>query len=120
MGREEIFEIMLDYANAQEVAAVNLKHRIAELAGVEGAAVEEEVFAVLKFEPQTGARIGDFEVAYKPNNIPEKFQHAYAILHKNNATIGSRYHGPRYVFAYWLYAQNKIYRQKLKAPKKSS
>jgi len=119
MNEQEILEILVDFSNALEAAAVNLKHRIAELAGVEGAAVEEEVFAVLKFEPQTGARIGDFEVAYKPNNIPEKFQHAYAILHKNNATIGSRYHGPRYTFGYWLYGAGKIYRQKL-TPKKTS
>ena len=117
MSKQAIFEILVDFANALEAAAVNVKHRIAELTGVESAAVEEENFTILKFEPQTGARIGEYEVAYKPNNIPEKFEHAYAILHKNNATIGSRYHCPRYVFGYWLYGEGKIYRKKLKASK---
>ena len=117
---EIITEIIVDYANAQEAAAVNVKHRIAELTGIQGAAVKEETFTILKFESETGARIGKYEVAYKPNNIPEKFQHAYNILHKNNATISNRYHGEGYAFAYWLYDKNKIYRQKLKAPKKSS
>jgi len=39
---EEILEIIVDYANAQEAAAVNLKHRIAELIGVKDAAAVKE------------------------------------------------------------------------------
>ena len=54
------------------------------------------------------------EVAYKAQNIPDRFQQAFNILSKNNATISSRYHGEAYVYAYWLYGADKIYRQKMK------
>ena len=118
---EEILEIIVDYANAQEAAAVNLKHRIAELVGVkEAIAVKEETFTILKWEEQKGVRIGSYEVAYKANNIPDKWNSAYNILRQNNATIADRYYGEGYVYGYWLYGEGKIYRQKLKAPNKSS
>jgi len=32
----------------------------------------------------------------------------------NNTTIKERYHGPSYAYTYWLYGEDKIYRQKLK------
>ena len=112
---EEILEILVNYANANEATAVELKHRIGKLMGVkETVAVKEETFTILKFEPQKGERLGDYEVAYKANNIPEKWSHAYGILRANNATIQNRYHGPNYEFGFWLYGEGKIYRQKLK------
>lgn len=115
MSEEQILEILVDFANAVEAAAVNVKHRIGELTGVKGAiAVKEETISILKFEKQQGERIGEFEVAYVKNNIPEKFQQALNILNKANATISDRYHGPRYSYSYWLYGEGKIYRQKLK------
>jgi len=118
---EEILEIIVDYANAQEAAVVDLKHRIAELVGVkEAIAVKEITFTILKFEKQQGTRIGEYEVAYKTNNIEDKWVQAYNILRRNNATIGNRYYGEGYVHGYWLYGEGKIYRQKLKAPNKSS
>jgi len=118
---EEILEIIVDYANAQETAAVNLKHRIAELVGVkEAIAVKEITFTILKFETQQGAKIGRYQVAYKASNIPDKWNHAYNILRQNNATIANRYHGPNYVHNYWLYGEGKIYRQKLKPSNKTS
>jgi hypothetical protein len=114
---EEILEIIVDYANAQEAAAVNLKHRIAELVGVkEAVVVKEETFTILKFEKQQGARIGEYEVAYKANNLEDKWVQAYNILRRNNTTIADRYHGEGYVHSYWLYGEGKIYRQKLKVP----
>lgn len=115
MSEEKVLEILCDFANALEAAVVGMKHRIAELTGVKGAiAVLEETFNILKFDKQQGNRIGEFEVAYKKANIPEKFQQAHNILDKNSATISSRYHGEGYVHGYWLYGENKIYRQKLK------
>lgn len=115
MSEEKILEVLVNYANAQEAAAVDLKHRIAEVVGVKKpAAVREETFTILKWEKQTGAKIGEYEVAYQPNNLLEKWSHAYGILQKSNATINSRYHGPGYQFSYWLYGVGKIYRQKLK------
>lgn len=80
----------------------------------QGAAVKEETFTILKFDPQQGAKIGSYEVAYKANNIEDKWTHAFNILTQNNSTINSRYYGEGYLFSYWLYGQDKIYRQKLK------
>jgi len=77
-------------------------------------AVREETFTCLKFEPQQGAKIGEYEVAYKANNIEDKWTHAFNVLKQNNSTINSRYHGEGYAYSYWLYGENKIYRQKLK------
>jgi hypothetical protein len=71
-------------------------------------------FSTLKFEPQIGAKLGEYEVAYKQNNLSDKWQSAYNILRVNNATIKDRYHGDTYQYSYWLYGEDKIYRQKLK------
>lgn len=77
-------------------------------------AIKEETFNSLKFEPQQGVKIGKYDVAYKANNIEDKWTQAYNILKKNNNTINNRYHGENYEFSYWLYGEGKIYRQKLK------
>jgi len=76
--------------------------------------VKEETFTILKFEKQQGAKIGDYEVAYKPNNLTDKWTQAHNILRQNNATINNRYFGTDYIYNYWLYGEDKIYRQKLK------
>lgn len=77
-------------------------------------AVKEETFNILKFEKQQGAKIGELEVAYKANNLLDKWVSAFNVLHQNNATINSRYHGEGYQCSYQLYGEDKIYRQKLK------
>jgi len=76
-------------------------------------AVSEETFTILRFEEQQGAKIGSYAVAYRNNNLEDKWTSAHNILHASNATIKVRYYGPGYVHSYWLY-QEKIYRQKLK------
>jgi hypothetical protein len=78
------------------------------------AAVKEETFTTLTFEKQKGAKIGEYEVACKPNNLANKWIQACNILRQNNATINDRYYGESYVHNYWLYGEDKIYRQKLK------
>jgi hypothetical protein len=78
------------------------------------AAVQEVTFTTLKFETQQGAKLGQFEVAHKQNNLSDKWQSAYNILRVNNATIKDRYHGEGYQYSYWLFGEDKIYRQKLK------
>jgi len=103
---------LLEFLNAAEAGIATAKRLISEGKGV--TAVREETFNILKFEKQQGARIGEYEVAYQPNNIPDKFQSAFNILKKGNATISARYHGDGYVFGYWLYGEDKIYRQKRK------
>ncbi len=76
----------------------------------------ENIFLSLKFEPQQGFKLGVFEVAFKVNSesTADKWQMAYDLLAKANATIQNRYHGKEYIFSYWLYGDGKIYRQKLK------
>jgi len=78
------------------------------------AAVQEVTFTTLRFETQQGAKLGEYEIAYKQSNLSGKWQSAYNILRNSNATIKDRYHGESYQFSYWLYGEDKIYRQKLK------
>ena len=78
----------------------------------EPVAVKEETFTCLKFEPQRGAKIGEYAVAFQPNNLPDKWNHAFNILRQNNATIKNRYYGEGYAYAYWLYGEGKIYRKR--------
>lgn len=80
----------------------------------EPVAVQEITFTTLKFEPQKGTQLGDYEIAFKGSNIDDKFRCAFNILRNSNATIKSRYHGQGYLHSYWLYGEDKIYRQKLK------
>jgi hypothetical protein len=75
---------------------------------------EETAFTLLKFEPQKGAQLGDFDIACKANNIEDKWTYAFNTLKKANATIKDRYHSEGYQFSYWIYGEGKIYRQKLK------
>ena len=78
------------------------------------AAVQELTFTTLKFEVQQSEKMGEYEVAHKTSNISDKWQSAINILRSSNATIKARYHGEGYQYAYWLYGEDKIYRQKLK------
>jgi hypothetical protein len=52
-----------------------------------------------------GAKLGEYEVAYKTGNIPDKLDFAYNILRSANATIKDRYHGADYQYSYWLYVE---------------
>jgi len=83
------------------------------------AAVIELTFTTLRFEAVQGAKLGEYEIAHKAANLEDKWRPANAILRNNNATIKDRYYGDDYQFSYWLYGEDKIYRQKLK-PKPSS
>ena len=80
----------------------------------EPAAVKETTFTTLKWDAQTGSKLGDFDVSYKASNIVDKWQHAFNILRSSNATIKERYYGAGYSYSYWVYGQDKIYRQKIK------
>ena len=112
---EKVIEAVLNLANALEAAACDVKQRIAGLIGIkETATVKEEPFTGLEFKPQKGEKLGEFEVANRQQNIPEKFNVALNILRQNNSTISNRYHGSGYQFGYWIYNEI-IFRQKLKA-----
>jgi hypothetical protein len=84
------------------------------------AAVQEITFTTLKFEAQQGAKLGDYEIAYKASNLDDKWRPAYNILRNSNATIKDRYHGEGYLYSYWLYGEDKIYRQKLEPNPKNN
>lgn len=118
MGNEDKIEklatIITDVGNGLEAIGVSIKKQVADVVKVN--TVQEKTFNILKFEAQKGAKIGDFEVAYKAQNLPDKWNHAYQILRQANSTISSRYCGDDFGFSYWLYGDGKIYRQKLRAP----
>jgi hypothetical protein len=76
--------------------------------------VQESNFNILKFEAQQSAKLGTYEIAYKQNNLADQWSSVYNILKGGNATIKDRYHCEGYQFSYWLYGEDKIYRQKLK------
>jgi hypothetical protein len=102
---ERIDELLKKIGEAKGFADIEKK---------EPTAVKEEAFTILKFEQQKGSRLGEFEVAHKSSNLPDKWSHAYSILRQNNATIKERYRGDGYTYSYWLYGEDRIYRQKLK------
>jgi len=77
-------------------AANEYLERLAPSETKQPVAVMEETFNILMFEKQQGAKIGEFEVAYKANNLPDKWASAWNVLRQNNATINSRYHGEGY------------------------
>lgn len=81
---------------------------------MEPSAVKEETFTILKFEAQKGERLGEFEIASKANNLPDKWSHAFNVLRASNVTIKDRYYEKGYAYSYWLYGTDRIYRQKLK------
>lgn len=118
MNSEDVAsEALLKFLNGAEAGIVAAKRVIAEAKGVkEAPPAKEETFNTLKFETQQGARLGEYEVAHKNANLPDKFSPACGILRVNNAMIKSRYHGPNYVYSYWLFGEkgDRIYRQKIK------
>lgn len=78
---EKIVDVVLGLADALEAAAVDAKHRVSEIIRVkETAAVKEETFNILKFEPQKSERLGEYEVAHKSSNLPEHWNSAYNVL----------------------------------------
>ena len=107
----EFYDAFFSMLDAFEAGITGFKQQLGVRKSV---AVKEETFACLKFEPQQGAKIGQYEIAYKANNIEDKWTHAYHILRQSNATINDRYYGEGYQNSYWLYGEGKIYRQKLK------
>lgn len=109
-----VVEALLEFLNAVEAGVAGAKQIIGARKGI-SIAVSEEIFNVLKFEAQKGAKIGDYEVAYEPQNLSDGWSQAYKILRQANATIQSRYHGDGYHHVYWLYGKAKIYRQRLKS-----
>lgn len=100
---EKVLEILVNYANAQEAAAVDLKQRIAELVGAKAPAsvkYGEADFDKLFWEDLKGSK-GPFQRTSKTSteNHPV-FQALQAILKKNKGFchIGA--------YKYWFDNQN--------------
>jgi hypothetical protein len=111
----EVYDGLFSLLEAFENGIASFKRQVASKKGVsaEPSAVKEETFTCLKFEAMKGVRIGDFEVAYKEQNLPEHWNGAFNVLKQSNATISNRYHGEGYQYSYWLYGEGRIYRQRL-------
>jgi hypothetical protein len=134
MSEDPATEALIEFLNAVEAGTAAAKQRIKDGKHIEDKeksswdptkrpsqkqetpAVAEQTFLCLKFEPQEGQKIGRYDVAYEPQNLPENWTYAMNVLKANNAVIEKRYHGPGYKFAYWLFGEHKIYRQALKPP----
>ena len=114
MSDSPLTAAFLEYLDAQE-AAILAARRLVSFAQ-STPTVNEEAFRCLSFEKQVGKQIGEYEVAYKASNLPDKFQHAYSILRQNNATIAHQYHEDGYTHSYCLYGEDKIYRRPKKQP----
>jgi len=111
-------EDFLDMLNGMEASIVKMKQRIAELVGVaeEKPKLPEETFNILKWQSEKGSRLGDYEVAYKSQNVLENWQHCFNILKQNNSVIGNPFHLEGYQYRYWIYPDkynDRIFRKKL-------
>ena len=107
---------LLEIAQVLDKASTKIRQTVENQSPVSNAAsavVNELTFSTLKFEIQQGARLGEYEIAHKASNLQDKWQTAYNVLRNSNATIKERYRGEGYQYSYWLYGENKIYRQKL-------
>lgn len=118
MSEDLATEALLEFLNGCEsgISAARQRIKEAKLPRNETPAVAEQTFLCLKFESQEGQKIGPYDVAYEPQNLPQNWASAMNILKANSAVIEKRYHGPSYKFSYWLFGEHKIYRQALKQP----
>jgi len=106
---------LLDYLNSQEEAIKRFKEQIAKLIGVRPS-IPELTFNVLKWQAEKGAVLGDYEVAYRNQNILENWLHAFNILKANNSVISNPFHLEGYRYRYWIYPEkydDRIFRKKL-------
>lgn len=118
--KEEVLELLADFATAIEAAAIQLKQEIARIVRVQIGTISEEPFLGLKWEKKQGARLKEYEFTSKvANDGNDAFHHCFNVLKANKASINNRFHYEGWKYSYWLYADKPdvIYRQLLK-PKK--
>jgi hypothetical protein len=123
VSNEDLFilaEDIVDFLNGVEASCVKLRKQIEELIGpMESkpkALLTEETFTILKWQDEKGVRLGDYQVAYKTQNLPDKWQHCFNILKANNSVIANSFHMEGYVYRYWIYPikyEDRIFRKKL-------
>ncbi len=113
-------EDIADFLNGVEVACAKLRRQIEKLIGPceakPKAVVSEETFNILKWSDEKGARLGDYQVAYKSQNLPDKWLHCWNILKDNNSVIANSFHEEGYQYRYWIYPDkydDRVFRKKL-------
>ena len=114
-------EDFVDFLNSLESSIVEMKKQIARLLGIaEKLTIPEETFTNLKWQNEKGAVLGDYEVAYKNQNVLDSWQHAYNVLKANNSVISNPFHMEGYQYRYWIYPEkygDRIFRKKLEERK---
>lgn len=76
----------------------------------------EDSFNLLTWQDESGVSLGAFQVAYKNQNLPEKWQYCFNVLKANNAVIGKSFHQDGYLYRYWIYPEkyeDRVFRKKL-------
>lgn len=121
MSADKTVEVLLIFCDALDNATATLRNNLKELKKQENSQpknpeISEDVFIAFKWNPETGQKLGSYEVALIQDNNKTDWQETYDFLKQQNATISNRYHCKKYTFSYWLYEKSeyKIYRQKLK------
>jgi len=112
-----VTESIIDFCNALESAAVNLRRQIKLLTKTEPKArISEKNFNILKWQDEKGSRLGDFQAAYKTHNLPDNWHHAYGVLKANIFLISEPFHKEGYEYRYWIYPEkyeDRIFRKRL-------
>jgi hypothetical protein len=78
--------------------------------------IQEDMFGVLGWESSKGAKLGDYETAFKSLNKVADWEKCFNILRDNKATIGESFHLQGYVYRYWVFPekyQDRIFRKRL-------
>ena len=110
-------EDVIDFLNGIEASCVKLRMQIKKLLGSQvKAIIPESAFDALKWQDEKGSRLGDYQVAYKNHNLPEKWSHAFGVLKTNVSLIGDPFRDEGYAYRYWIYPHkysDRIFRKKL-------
>lgn len=109
--QDKVVESLLLFCEALENAVAVLKQDLKK----GGAKVSEDPFNALTWDPSTGPKLGDYEIAYLDRNQTDAFQKAFNILKNINANINHHYSPEGFSCYYWLYPekyQHKIFRKK--------
>ena len=110
-------EDLVDFVDGVEACCVKLRRQIEKLLGSEvKPKILEETFTVLKWQSEKGSRLGDYEVAYKSQNVLDNWVHAFNILKANNSVIGNPFYEEGYQYRYWIFPEkygDRIFRKKL-------
>ena len=114
---ERLFDALRLYVDAQTNAIEVLKQALTkpEKTQPPPKVLTEDAFSILKWEAGKGSKLGDFEAAYKTQNMSAPWQHAYNTLKANNATIKNHFSPEGFTHYYWIYPEkytDRVFRKK--------